>query len=43
MEQMFCDNKQQQRNEEKHFIKNNETCYVFYSIIVKQTDKIFVE
>ena len=50
IEQMFSDHKKL-RNEEKYFIKNHKTLstlffkirYVFYSITVKQTDKIFIE
>ena len=47
---MFSDHKKQ-INEEKHVIKittpnllySFNKCYVFYSITVKQTDKIYIE
>ncbi len=41
---MFSDNKKL-RNEEKHFIKIIflKKHYVFYSITVKQADKIFID
>ena len=50
IEQMFSNHKKL-RNEKKRFIKNQKTLftlifkkrYIFYSITVKQTDKIFIE
>ena len=47
---MFSDHKQL-RNEEKHFIKDHEAlftiffkkiCYVYFSLTVKQIDKILI-